>query len=195
MNEWHNAQRWEKEWWTDCTNTYGEQEKQLLYANRIGLRLFHNGKSPYNIDVSGLSIIDIGSGPASLLLKCVGFERAMAVDPLGFPEWVIERYKSGGIEFQQQKAEDQCMSGFDEAWIYNVLQHVECLEMAIRQAQRAANIIRLFEWIDTPTNTGHIHTLTEGQLNTLLGGYGKVEQINGQANCFGNAYYGVFPTE
>jgi len=32
---WQKAQRWEKDWWGNCTNTFGEETKQLLYANRI----------------------------------------------------------------------------------------------------------------------------------------------------------------
>ena len=78
---WQEAQRWELGWWGDCTNTYGEEEKQLLYASRMGLKSFHNGKSPYNFDLDGMSILDIGGGPVSLLLKCINFRKAKVVDP------------------------------------------------------------------------------------------------------------------
>lgn len=190
---WQEAQEWEKSWHGNCVNALGEQNKQILYAEKMGLRKFHNGKSPYNFAVPGLSIVDIGSGPTSLLLLCHGFTEAVALDPIDFPRWVKDRYKAAGIEFRQQKAEDFDETGFDEAWLYNVLQHTQDPQKIIQNAQRAANLIRVFEWINTPVNIGHIHTLTEQNLNNWLNGYGKVENI-GQQECFGKAYYGIFPT-
>ena len=60
---WKDDQEWEKNWWGNCTNTYGEEQKQLLYASRMGLSTFHDGRSPYNLSVSG-KVLDIGvEGP------------------------------------------------------------------------------------------------------------------------------------
>jgi len=191
---WNEATEWESGWWGSCVNTYGEQEKQLIYAQRMGLEFFHDGKSPYNIDLSGLSVIDIGGGPTSLLLKGVGFLGANVIDPISLPSWVYARYTAAGIGVWTMQAENMpTESKFDEAWIYNVLQHTEDPALIIQNAQKIAGLIRIFEWIDTPTNIGHIHTLTEENLNKWLGGYGKVEQI-AERNCFGKAYYGIFPT-
>ena len=97
---WRRAQAWERDWWGDCLNTYSEEEKQLVYANRMGLVAFHDGKSPYNFDLGGMSVLDIGGGPCSLLLKCVNF-RGKVIDPLCFPDWVLARYELAGIEFEQ----------------------------------------------------------------------------------------------
>ncbi len=191
---WDKATEWESKWWGNCVNTLGEQEKQLVYAQRMGLKFFHDGKSPYNIDLTGKQIIDIGSGPTSLLLKGVGFTGAIAVDPISFPVWVYARYEAAGISTWTMPAE--CLPTdieVDEAWIYNVLQHTKDPERIIKNAQRSAKIIRIFEWIDTPTNVGHIHTLTEENLNRWLNGYGKVAHI-AERNCTGKAYYGIFPT-
>jgi len=190
---WDAAQAWEASWWGTCTNTYGEEEKQLLYARRMGLRFFHNGKSPYNVDLVGRSVVDIGGGPCSMLLKCTNRGRALVADPLAVPAWVRARYACTGIELEQVGGETLEERGFDEAWLYNVLQHTRDPEQVIARAQKAARLIRLFEWIDTPANEGHPHTLTQAGLDTWLGGYGKVEQINGEANCYGRAYYGIFP--
>lgn len=199
MNTWEKAQEWEQDWWGACVNTYGEEEKQLLYASRMGLQAFHDGKSPYNFDLSGKSVVDIGSGPCSLLLKCVNVE-GYIIDPLicKFPEWVRHRYECSSIRWSmlpfpwQQKHWDAHIT-CDEAWIYNVLQHTQDPSLIIHSARRAAKLIRIFEWIDTPTNEGHPHTLTELQLNEWLGGEGQVETLAGQANCHGRCYYGVFP--
>ena len=88
------------------------------------------------------------------------------------------------------------VTGYDEVWLYNVLQHTQDPEKIIRNAQRAGRIIRIFEWIETriSINEGHPHSFTEQQLNEWLGGEGKVETLNGQANCWGKCYYGIFPT-
>ena len=191
---WEKAQVWETAWHGAAINSFGEEEKQLLYANRMGLKLHHNGKSPYNIECSNLDIIDIGGGPSSLLLKALNGNRLGVVDPMRMPEWVGLRYDAAGINHVRRAGEDLEASGYDEAWIYNVLQHTEDPEAVILNARSAAKLIRIFEWIDTPTNVGHIHTLTEQNLNEWLGGYGKVEQLTGQAGCYGKCYYGIFPT-
>ena len=189
-----NKEQWEKDWWGNCCNTYGEEEKQLVYARKMGLAFFHNGKSPYNIDMQGKSVLDIGGGPCSLLLKCVKLGLSEVVDPCEYPGWVGERYYIAAIVFSQARGEDiRHINGFDECWIYNVLQHTDDPEKIIANMRRASKIIRIFEWVDTPTNIGHPHTLTKEKLNQWLGGEGKVEDLK-EGGCTGKAYYGVFPT-
>ena len=193
MTSWTHAQTWEASWWSNCTNTYGEEEKQLVYARRMGLCLYHDGRSPYNVNLGGRSVVDIGGGPASLLLKCTNRGRSLVVDPLDVPAWVLARYEAADIQVLQRPGETLDVAGFDEAWLYNVLQHVESPARIIENARRAADLIRVFEWIDTPANEGHPQILTQGQLDDWLGGYGKVEQMR-DANCLGKAYYGIFPS-
>jgi hypothetical protein len=192
---WVEAQKWETDWWGDCVNTYGEEEKQLLYANRMGLQMFHNKKSPYNINLGRTSVIDIGGGPVSLLLKCVNGSGLIVVEPMVMPGWVTERYAEASIVVRQGPGEELSPDEFDqidEAWIYNVLQHTQDPERVIENARKIAKIVRLFEWIDTPANVGHPHSLSQAKLDEWLGGFGKVEELTGQANCFGNCYYGIF---
>lgn len=196
MNKtWNRAQEWEADWWGKCLNTYGEEEKQLLYASRMGLKFFHNGKSPYNIDAGYASVIDVGGGPNSLLLKTVNRAGSAVLDPLAMPEWVKERYRAADIMLLQKPAEefrcDAC--DFDEVWIYNCLQHTENPQAVIANARHNGRLIRIFEWIDTEVNIGHPHSLTKEMLDDLLAGYGKVEALSGQANCYGRCYYGIFP--
>ncbi|MCA9900624.1 MAG: hypothetical protein KDK05_00500 [Candidatus Competibacteraceae bacterium] len=195
-SNWNDAQEWERQWWGSCQNTYGEEEKQLLYANRMGLRPHHDGRSPYNFDLNGRSVLDIGGGPVSLLLKCTNYAEAFVADPCEYPEWVDMRYKAAGIEYGRIPGESIRVTGYDEVWLYNVLQHTQDPEKIIRNAQRAGRIIRIFEWIETriSINEGHPHSFTEAQFNDWLGGEGKVETLNGQANCWGKCYYGIFPT-
>lgn len=189
---WQAAQDWEQHWWGNCVNTFGEEYKQLLYADKMGLQTFHNGKSPFNFDLSGKSVLDIGGGPASLLLKCVDV-KGKVVDPLEFPAWVPLRYQAAGIEFERVRGEDIDEAGWDECWIYNVLQHVQNPAKIITNAQRAGRLIRIFEWIDMAMSSTHPQELTEKKLNLWLCGEGKVELIN-QNECVGKAYYGIFPS-
>ncbi len=191
MDRWLTAQDWERQWWDKCVNTFGEETKQLIYANRMGLETFHDGKSPHNFDLKGQSVLDIGGGPTSLLLKCVNFERAKVIDPLQFPDWVLERYKAANIEFESIRAEEIEETGWRECWVYNVLQHTANLELVIRNLKKSAKLIRIFEWINTPVNKGHLHSLSSEKLNEWLGGIGKVEELR-HPECFGTAYYGVF---
>lgn len=196
MERWEKAQEWEQWWWGSCTNTLGEEVKQLLYAEKMGLKSFHDGKSPYNFDLGGASVLDIGGGPTSLLLRCTNFEEATVVDPLDVPDWVLQRYDAAGIMYLQHRAEDIRwlfgLGSWDEVWIYNVLQHTHDPQFIISNARKQGKIIRVFEWIDTPTNEGHPHALAEELLNDWLGGKGKTEVLNGQNTCYGKCYYGIF---
>jgi hypothetical protein len=196
---WQDAQKWETDWHGNCVNTYGEEEKQLVYARRMGLKFSHDGKTPYNIKLER-TVIDIGGGPASLLLKCVrpsGHAGVTVLDPMPLPEWVMARYRAAGVQVIRGKGEDVRVyaTHYDEAWIYNCLQHTEDPAGVVARARECADLIRIFEWLDTPVNVGHLHTLTEQGLNEWLGGEGQTERLNGQANCYGRCYYGIFPTD
>jgi hypothetical protein len=192
MDIWNEAQAWEEDWWGLCLNTYGEEYKQLLYADRMGLKTFHDGKGPYNFNVQERKILDIGGGPVSLLLKCANLKAGKVVEPLALPAWVHLRYETAGIEFENIPGETIDESGWDEVWIYNVLQHTYDPAQIIKNAQAAGKIIRLFEWLDTHQNIGHPQVLSAAILDDCLRGEGKVEVLNGQSNCHGKCYYGIF---
>lgn len=194
MQTWAEATEWERDWHGDCVNSLGEEYKQIAYARRMGLRPFHNGKSPFNFNLNGASVLDIGGGPYSLLLKCVNTGLRYIVDPCLYPDWVYARYRAAGIDkFLQMKGEDltQVPWQLDEVWIYNCLQHTENPELIVKNARRIGKIVRLFEWIETGVADGHLHNLTEETLNAWLGGTGKVERIN-ENTAVGLCYYGIF---
>lgn len=197
---WHDHQEWENAWWAGCFNTMAEESKQIVYAHHMGLMNEpRDGMWPV-YDLRGSSVLDIGGGPTSLLLKCVNGGRRMVVDPCRYPAWVNVRYESAGIEYEQYPAEDidrfdpDNRLMFDEAWIYNVLQHVQDPEKIIRNARTRARRVRIFEWIDLPPCPGHPQELKEAELNAWLDGRGLVvdfraEPING---CNWIAYTGIF---
>ena len=192
MQTWAEATKWEADWHGNCVNSLGEEYKQMAYAKRMGLKAFHNGKSPFNFNLEGASVLDIGGGPYSLLLKCENAGISMVVDPCHYPQWVSMRYGSAGIHNLQIKAEDlDTTIRYDEVWIYNCLQHTEDPEKIVKNARAIGKIIRLFEWIETGVADGHLHNLTEAKLNEWLGGTGKIENMN-ENTARGLCYYGIF---
>lgn len=194
MNKaWKKAQKWEREWHGSCVNSLGEELKQLTYAEYMGLKRTPNPKTAYSFDLQGKSIVDIGSGPYSLLLKCVNFQ-GIAVDPLmaSFPGWVKGRYIEHGVfPITAQGEKIDLIGDTDEVWIYNVLEHTYDPEKIIKNAKKISKIIRIFEWLDTPPSIGHPQTLRREKLDLWLGGEGKVEEIR-RGGAVGRAYYGIF---
>lgn len=178
-------------WWGDCANTWHEEQKQTVYAARMGLRADWGGAHPPAYDVEGRSVIDIGGGPVSILLKCINRGRAIVADPGVFPEWVIERYNYCNIEYWRTDGEDISGYTLDEAWIYNVLQHVRDPAKVIAVARELASTVRIFEWIGTDPYPGHPHRLEEEDLDEWLGAKGFVANLN-ERGAVGRAYYGVF---
>lgn len=149
---WDDDQRSEAAWWGDCSNTFGEETKQLTYARKLGLDPLNiDGHWP-TYDLTGRSVLDIGGGPVSLLLKTINRAKATVVDPCRYPDWIRDRYTTAGIAYLQQPGEQATPLGFDEAWIYNVLQHVQDPGQIIRNAKASAPVVRLFEWIGIPAH-------------------------------------------
>lgn len=190
---WQEAQKWESEWWGNCVNTLTEDLKQMTYSRLMGLQ-FVNQDGHLVIDLQGKSIVDIGGGPTSVLLKCINFSYATVVDPCEYPEWTWMRYNSANIGVIALPGEEY--TGFanpkvDEVWIYNCLQHTIDPEKIVQNAKKVGKVLRIFEWIDEPTNAGHPHMLTESKLNEWIGQSGKVVEL-AENECYGKAYYGVF---
>jgi hypothetical protein len=176
----------ERRYWGDCCNTFDEDQKHYIYASLMGLRLAH-----YSVILDNISVLDIGGGPSSMLLKCEGLTRGLVVDPIQYPEWTETRYNSMNIDVMVDIGENVNVSGFDEVWIYNCMQHTIDPEKIIHNAKRAAPVLRIFEWVDVPAHDGHPHELTEELLNKWTGGKGNTIQL-AQQGCYGKAYFGVF---
>lgn len=193
MNSWDTAQSSEQSFWGTCTQTFVEEQKQFFYATRMKLPFVDYPLS--SIDFEGKSVIDIGSGPTSMLLKAHNYNTAYAVDPLmdKFPSWVKDRYTSVGITPITKGGEDIDTSWqFDEALIYNCLQHTIDPELIVYKALRVAKTVRLFEWIDIPSDDLHPHILTEANLNKWFSSKGITELVNEPYMFTARCYYGVF---
>jgi len=187
------AQQWEAAWWGTCQNTFGEEAKQLTYAQLMGLSNEpRDGRWPV-YDLNGYSVVDLGGGPSSLLLKTVG-GWGVVVDPCPYPDWVAARYEAAGIFYRVEEAEGFTWENgkLSEAWIYNCLQHVVDPEQVIASARRNAHVLRIFEWLEMGVSDGHPHSLHADDLNNWIGRDGQVGYVN-ENGAVGLAYWGVFP--
>jgi len=181
----------EDAWWGDCVNTWHEEQKQFAYAKRMGLQADWACAHPPTYDVNGQSVLDIGGGPASLLLKCINRDRSVVADPGFWPQWVLDRYAAAGIEYWRTDGENIEGYTFDEVWIYNVLTHVRDPQKIIANAVAMSSLVRIFEWLEDAPRPGHPQTLHAAELDTWLGGTGFVAHLN-EGGAVGLAYYGVF---
>lgn len=158
MNEWENAQKWERDWWINNPSCHAHEIlKGDIVAGLLGIR-----------DMPTKSVIDIGCGPFSILQR-VSVAKGVAVDPIYYGPLEI-LYKSAGISRIISRGEDLVPNGdlFDEAWIYNCLQHVEMPMRVIERAMSVAKRVRIFEWINVPPYTCHLHMLTTKLLSHLF---------------------------
>ena len=191
----HDA--FELSFWGNCCNTHWEETKHFVYAARMGLPCYAPPSfAAFCFDCRGASVLDIGGGPTSMLLKARNFARAAVVDPLKYPEWVYARYACHGVKAYAIRGED--LQGehvaWDEAWVYNCLQHTDDPARIIANARKIARTIRLFEWVDIPPHEGHPQMITAPLLRSWLGvgpNEGKVEELN-ESGCVGRAFSGVF---
>lgn len=176
----------ERAYWGDCCNTFDEDQKHYVYARYMGLERKH-----YSFDVHNKTILDIGGGPTSMLLKTINLKRGKVVDPILYPKWTLDRYSIKNISVEVMPGENINETGWDEVWIYNCLQHAEDPAKIIDNAKKAASILRFFEWIDIPPHDGHPHQLTQNILDSWIGARGQVVTLS-ESGCFGKAYYGVY---
>jgi hypothetical protein len=186
MNNNMPEQDFERQYWNDCTNTFDEDQKHYVYARGMKLDREH-----YSFNVHGKRILDIGGGPTSMLLKTKNLIQGRVCDPLDFPAWVYARYSVKKIQFCQIAGEHIDESGWDEAWIYNCLQHTDDPAEILRRAKAAAPIVRIFEWIDIPPHEGHPQMITKELIDGALGVYGETAFFN-ESGCHGRAYFGCF---
>ena len=180
----------EEEFWSYYPLHLMEMDKQTFYAKHVGLFSWEE-ESPYIIDLQGKSVIEIGAGPNGLVLRCTNGRRKV-IDPLDLPNWMKERYEYFGVEYEKIKAEDMNEDGWDEVWVFNVMQHVEDPELSIFNIKNCAKTIRIFDWLETPTDKMHPNSFTKQWYDDKLGGNGTVIQVDEPHLYKYPAYIGVF---
>jgi hypothetical protein len=182
----------ENSYWGNCCHTFDEEQKHFEYARLMRIPIVH-----VSFDAQGKSVLDIGGGPVSMLLKAKNLAHGTVIDPLmdRYPQWVRDRYTEQGITFAARTGEELKMKAdsprFDEVWIYNVLQHVEDPAKVISNARLAAPVLRIFEWVNIPPHEGHPQMLMAELLDAWIGKPGTVTKLTGAHGCNGDAYSNV----
>lgn len=98
-------------------------------------------------DQQGKTIVEIGCGPYPVTSACVNIN-AILIEPLDYELEVRVKQTAEDVEFNG-----------DEAWLFNVLQHVRDPELIVEKCKRLP-VVRFFEPIDYPTSLCHPHTFT-----------------------------------
>lgn len=124
--------KFEKNYWGDCINTFLEEQKHFVQAKLMGINI-----DRYSFDAGGKKILDIGSGPVSMLLKTKNLALGMVCDPIRYPDWIYDRYRAKGIIYLVRSGEEVDTFGWDEVWIYNVLQHCMNPKKIIENAKKS----------------------------------------------------------
>lgn len=176
----------EKNYWGDCCNTFDEDQKHYVYAKLMNINI-----DRYSFNVNNKSILDIGGGPSSMLLKTINLKRGRVYDPIEFPRWTIDRYNMKNIDVVVDYGENVNENSWDEVWLYNCLQHTTDPNKIIQNAKNAGKVFRIFEWIDIPPHDGHPQMLTKQFLDDCIGQNGTVYHLS-ESGCYGKAYAGVF---
>lgn len=183
--DWNETQKHEADYWGNCMGlrAWGEFAKQEMYAREM--RLWDDFGDNGELLMQGRSVLDVGGGPVSMTLRCVGATRLVVVDPCVWPASVHRRYQKYGIHFVRKPCEELDTvftdgDQFDEVWIYNVLQHVQDPEKIVRNALNRLDPVggrlRIFEWCYIPADECHPHVLTpDGLMNWLAGA--RIEQV------------------
>lgn len=120
--------------------------------------------------VAGKSVLDIGGGPQPIVAwSSLPLARRIMVEPMPLGADDLERLTAAGVEIVRQPAEDYVGPQVDEAWGYNVLQHVMSPALVLETAMRQARVVRWFEWVHQPTSVVHPHVITPETFDALAG--------------------------
>ena len=209
---WARGQPEEAKHWTnenpDTMILWGELLGQVQgYAKYLGLEdtylidpnhNFHYMEPDYykypRYDLKGKSVLDLGGGPTSLLLRCTNFSEAVVVDPLPVTESVKERYREKGIKLVQLPAEEFVYDKiYDEIWDYNCLHHVMDPELILRNAMQHCRLLRIYEILYTNRDIMHPQSFTPDFFERILGPGGFTKDMQEPPpSPRGIGYYGIF---
>lgn len=138
-------------------------------------------------ECAGKTVIDVGCGPHSSLLTVPVAGGSLALDPLTFAEDDEARYAARGIRRAVSAAEDfrpwetpGARATWQEAWCYNCLQHTRDPALVLAHVARyAVERVRLFEWVDVPLDTLHLHRLRPETLRAPFTGWARERELTG----------------
>lgn len=190
MAAWQAAQAGERKFHVEALDWRpAEAVKRAAYAELMGI-----GSAPHG------KVLDIGCGPESLLLVTPHAAGSAGLDPLRFTDEDEAKYAAHGITRFIQPAEEPLPEDagvFDEAWVYNCLQHTIDPAKVLDNLKGRVKVVRIFEWCNIPTDTLHLHMLTVEKLREWMAGWRCIAERTDRfsddvRSLHGDYYCGVF---
>jgi len=149
MDAWNVAQKAEKEYWQKSEPIETMVKKFAITYDKY----FKYLDIPY--DLQNKSVIEIGPAKIAGLSYCKNYTKSYVIEPLVFDDTIKYYEDKPNIVFIREPAEKCEFPKADEAWIFNLLQHVIDPVTIINRCKQNVKIIRFFEAIDTGTNEIH----------------------------------------
>jgi len=148
FERWQSAQVGERNWHTKKGFMIDYGQSYENYFKYLGI----------NPDLKGKRIIEIGCADNPALKYCYNYGDCTIIEPMFSPRLDLFILQTG-INLIKEPAEYVEVEG-DEAWLFNVLQHVISPDKIIENMKRSVSIIRFFEPIEMGTCQKHPHAFT-----------------------------------
>lgn len=174
---WRRAQRTERQFWQALWDGNRQSKAQLILSEAakqtfILQQLEATLELDLEEELSGKSVLDIGCGPVSYVARMQIPGLREGVDPLNYPLWVYENYSVQQFKVHILPFEQFALThSYDVVVCYNALQHFQDLRLV---GTRCWDVLRkggrviAAEYLDIPSDPGHIHVLTEESLHHLF---------------------------
>lgn len=142
-----------------------------------------------SFDQNGKRILEVGPADFPALAYCHNY-RGVIVEPMPSPH-LSDICREREIEVLTNPVEEIDLPQVDEAWIFNVLQHVIDPDLLVEKCKEAASVVRYFEPVDYPTCEYHPHTFSEADFIRWFGETKRytdrgVERFFDADCCYGN---------
>ena len=163
------------------------QSSKLIKEHKLPKHIFSYRKEnnvDQEYDCQGKTIMDIASGPNSLLLKCYNFKKAYALDPLAhvYPKEIKKLFLDRGVNLVSHMGEnfyDKMQVELDEVWMYNCLEHVKNPTSIFEQIIKAkTKVFRFAEPWGASDGGAHIWDITPKTFTDFFGENIGIEKFN-----------------
>ena len=187
---WLEAQISERSLQNDEFDDKFVKHSRTAYLKYVGYTGLTNG-----FDMVGRSIVEIGPSKVPGLYFCTNISHSYMIEPLVFEDSAKALSSRKDLSFIRDPAETCEFPKADEAWLFNVLQHVIDPIKIIERCKENVKVIRFFEPIDTGCDLAHPHTFNfdffarhfgQDNVKYFIGGSG------GQGFHGNNCAYGVY---
>lgn len=185
---WERANEIESNYWGIFTAELMTLKHQELYIDALNIRSDYFDVIDNSLNFSDKKILDVGGGPASLLLRTNntkgnchdGIIEGVIIDPVIITEHQLDRYKYFNLNFINDKGENIDLyyndkNHFDETIIYNCLQHVENPIEILDKITHISKRIRLSEPINASTDEAHLHEFTSKYFDDYFINFNKIK--------------------